>query len=213
MNIIESNQSELEKKAVELISADFDNFIEDENSDFYYLVLTGGNSIKNILNLLVESEIDWSKVKILLTDEREVAEEDSESNIKLIKDLLISKINIPEENFIRPAVDYEPENIDFIILGVGEDGHIASLFPNHDSILNNGAGYIKVSNSPKPPSNRISLSKNTILKSKNAALLFFGTQKYDAFQDFNNPLLSEKECPAKLLEDIEDLNVLVDVVK
>lgn len=213
MNIIESKQSELENKLVEFISTDFNNFMKDEKSDFYYLALPGGNSIKKILNLLSVAGIDWSRVKILLTDEREVSEHEQESNIKLIKDLLISKIDIPEDNLILPTLGFEPEHIDFIILSAGEDGHIASLFPNHESILDETLGYIKVSNSPKLPSDRISLSKNTILKAKNVALLFFGPQKYDAFQDFNNPLLSEKECPAKLLEDIENLYVLVDVVK
>jgi 6-phosphogluconolactonase len=209
MNIIQSNRKSLEKSLVELV----DFAILQNQDEYFYLALPGGNSIRNILEELSNLKTDWSKIKILLTDEREVDPESSESNLKLINDLLISKINIPENNIIKPEIGFVPEKIDFIILSAGEDGHIASLFPNHPSIKDEALGYIRVENSPKPPADRFSLSKNTISKSKNAALLFFGEEKYDAFQEFNNPLLSEIECPAKLLDSIEKLTVLVDVLK
>jgi len=57
-------------------------------------------------------------------------------------------------------------SLDIILLSAGEDGHIASLFPEHDSIENNEEYFITVSNSPKPPDKRISASRKLLSKSK-----------------------------------------------
>jgi 6-phosphogluconolactonase len=226
MQIIELQKEKLETQAVEIIEQQIADTLKIREK--FVLVLCGGNSVVGIFHKLKNAKIDWQKVHIFLVDERIVPITDDQSNFKNLQDNLISQIEIPAENIHAFSIEKGEENAlknyqkqfaeisggngaDLILLSAGEDGHIASLFPYHDSIKNEtDDSYIKVENSPKPPADRISLSRAEIAKSKSAILLFFGQNKYDAFQDFNNPLLSEIECLAKIVENIEKPFVLVD---
>jgi len=100
---------------------------------------------------------------------------------------------------------------DVVLLSAGEDGHIGSLFPNHDSIKNDEEGYILVENSPKLPEKRISASRKLIEKSENAILVFFGEGKGDAYEMFKDENTKVEECPAKLVEGIESTTIFSDV--
>jgi 6-phosphogluconolactonase len=226
LNKNESNKAELEQKAVSIISEKINTTLETGSQ--FVLTLAGGSSVGGILELLSKEEISWDKVHIFLADERIVPLDSSESNFKNLNEVFFSKIVIPEENIHKldisigtdeALIKYQNEfkksggQPDLILLSSGEDGHVASLFPQHESIKNENENYIKVENSPKAPNYRISLSKNTIKKSESAIVLFFGPSKYNAYQDFNNPLLSEIECPAQIVKEISDSYVLVNVLK
>ncbi len=120
-----------------------------KNRGLFFLALSGGKTPRKFyakLAELPEREIDWSKVHFFWSDERMVAHDNAESNFRMAYDSLISKIKIPVENIhavrtdLPPraaAVEYENEikkilgsvNFDLILLGIGPDGHTASLFP------------------------------------------------------------------------------------
>ncbi len=120
--------------------------------DVFTIALSGGSSPVRYYELLAEEEIDWTLVNIFLVDERKVSIDHLHSNFRMIKKALLSKIDIPLENLFHfktdiisvseCALEYEDRvrNVftdsypvfDLIVLGVGPDGHTASLFPGKD---------------------------------------------------------------------------------
>jgi 6-phosphogluconolactonase len=120
----------------------------------FFLALSGGNTPRNVYSLLAEQSKDslpWEKIHIFFGDERHVPPDDPESNYRMARESLLSKVPIPEENVHRIAAElpapqaadrYEQElksffhlsggawpRFDLILLGIGEEGHTASLFP------------------------------------------------------------------------------------
>lgn len=183
------------------------------------LGVPGGRSVPKIFKLLSKKKLSWSKIHFFLVDERCVSIDDEESNFKLLKENLLDHIKIPAKN-IHPfnhktgAISYSEEfkkfeNFDIILLSSGEDGHIASLYPNY-SILNKSKEFIFVSNSPKPPKRRISASKKQLEKSK-IAILLFSKGKEKAFEMFNDPKIVIEQCPAKLVNKVKENYVVTEV--
>ncbi|MDQ1344428.1 MAG: 6-phosphogluconolactonase [Patescibacteria group bacterium] len=102
--------------------------------------------------------------------------------------------------------------IEIGLFGVGPDGHVASLFPNHPALDAEGIGYVSVKDSPKPPASRIGISSGMAKSVPNAFLFFIGESKRAAYENFFNPAISERECPAKFLRNsrlavVTDLDV------
>jgi 6-phosphogluconolactonase len=108
--------------------------------------LSGGSTPKPIYELLGKEDIDWNKVSIFLVDDRYVAASDDDSNQKLVRDTLLQSAAIPEDQIIFPDTtlpldkcvsQYEARLAELlskgiphiVTLGLGGDGHIASLFP------------------------------------------------------------------------------------
>jgi len=184
--------------------------------------MVGGISIKPILKKLSKQNINWNKVHFYMLDERFANIQSEQSNYKQLKELLLDKIKIPQQN-IHPFI-YDLKNplkkynqgffknaefFDIILLSAGEDSHIASLFPNHPSIKNNLRGFIKIKNSPKPPSERITASKKLLEKSK-TAILIFAKGREQAYENFLNPCLSTEQCPAKSINPVKDKHIFTD---
>jgi 6-phosphogluconolactonase len=194
-----------------------------------YVALSGGNSVKpfyeNILFLSKFLTKDlWERVYFCFADERIVPLDSPDSNYNLVKEIFFNVLleqGLIEENQIisidpnsKDVVeDYNKKvpRVDIAILASGEDGHTASLFPKHDSIKNEDKKYVLVEKSPKPPENRISMSKNMILDCKLVFLLFIGSKKKEAYKIFRkgDPIVSE--CPVLLTKDCEELRVFTDL--
>ena len=134
-----------------------------EEKDFCSIALSGGGTPSNTYRALTRpprvNQIDWKKVKLFWGDERWVDSSDNSSNYKMVNETLINSISIPSENiFPVPTTLSSPEEgasayqktlikelstdnkgtpiFDLLLLGVGEDGHIASLFPGQEISLN-----------------------------------------------------------------------------
>ena len=110
------------------------------------LGLSGGSTPKAIYTALGKEDIDWSKVFLFLVDDRYIAADDADSNQKLVRETLLMNASIPESNIIFPDTslpleecisNYEANLAELlskgipysVTLGLGGDGHIASLFP------------------------------------------------------------------------------------
>jgi len=225
---IKGKRRELENKAASLITCSLRKTIRKKG--LAVLAVSGGQSVRGIFELLTEKKILWQKVHIFMVDERLVYLNDKESNYKLVYNTLLKKLirknKLPKENlhpFVftgkikRDIENYKRElnavsdHFDVVLLSAGEDGHIASLFPNHETIKSKKEFYISTNKSPKLPKGRMSASRRLLSKSKVFILLFFGESKRKAFENFNNPRLSICDCPAKIVKQIKKSYVLTDL--
>ena len=151
----------------------------------FHIVLAGGTTPKHVYKLLAKAQSDWQHWHIYLGDERCLAADDPERNSVMAVECLLQQLPIPETqtHFIpselgpeKAAAAYqevvsEVEEFDMVLLGIGEDGHTASLFPGHTH--DQQQLVHPVFNAPKPPPERVSLSSACL--SNNASLLIFIT--------------------------------------
>lgn len=160
------------------------------------LVVSGGRTPLALFKTLSETELEWSKVDITLADERWVDESDEASNTRLVKQNLIQN-KASEANFVSLKTDHndaadgiaEAESrlssltqpFDALILGMGEDGHTASLFPCSTQVedgLNMSSGKICIAVQPTTaPHQRISLTLPALLNSRNIFIHLTGDAK------------------------------------
>lgn len=229
LQTIVAPKEKLEQKAAEIISDKVNEILK--KKAIAVLGIPGGRSVSGIFSLLKEKELPWSKIHIFLVDERCVSINDKESNYKMAEDSfiseLVSKGKLPKSN-VRPfnynskakdfgASVYSKElqkvggHLDVVLLSSGEDGHVASLYPNHPSIVDNSSGYIPVANSPKPPAHRVSASRNLLSKSQTVVVLFFGETKKNAYNNFATKAKTTENCPAKLAMAAKNCYVLTDL--
>lgn len=159
------------------------------------------------------TKIDWNRVKFIFCDERLVSFDDPESTFKVYRDTFIAKVeDVTEEHFVvidptkdveACAKDYEeklalldsPKDghfpvFDVLLLGMGPDGHTCSLFPGHPLLEEQSRIVAPISDSPKPPPNRVTLTLPVLNKAR--ACIFVSTGE------------GKKEILKKILEDKED---------
>ncbi len=159
------------------------------------ILVSGGSTPIGMFYLLSLKKIDWAKVTIGLVDERYVAHNSTHSNAKLVREnLLINEavearfiglvhiLNAEDENIKRADMEYERfvNNVDVCVLGMGEDGHTASLFPNDkasEQDLKQSEVSIIKTQAPSEPKQRISCSKGLILSSDIIYLMITGEAK------------------------------------
>lgn len=164
-------------------------------------LLSGGSTPMNLYSLLSEETIEWEKVKIGLVDERFVPIENLFNNETQIKNNLLKNsakfatifgmvYNYENEMLNLKMVNQQYktffERIDFTILGMGEDGHTASLFPGDkesEELMNTSNIGIFSTKSPSFPYNRITCSKELIAKSNYIALFINGETKFNVLKN------------------------------
>lgn len=216
-----------------LIASDyFFNEIKDisNRQDKVFVGLSYGDSTRDFYNGIVEikdflEKEYWNKIVFCLVDEKIIDKDSKDLNYnklklefldKLIESNLITQSQIINVDLKSSKIDVDYSNlikkIDVAILGVGEDGHIASLFPEHDSIDNESENYILVSNSPKQPKNRISMSKKMFENLECSFIFFVSDEKKDAYKRFNKQASTIKRCPAKLSQ-LSKRNYILTTIK
>jgi len=215
--IIKKNKEETAKTVVYILKRFIKKLLKRQQK--VILAIPGGRSIKSILKLLKEEKLPWKQIHIFWVDERLVPLTHKNSNFKLAKPYLkhFPKENIHSYDYKKGFNTYSIElqeqgkRFDIVILSTGEDGHIASLFPHHPTIMNGNEFFISTDSSPKPPKNRMSASKNLLTRSRISILLFLGESKRDALNNFNNSKTNVKDCPAKLIKQIRQSYLITDL--
>jgi 6-phosphogluconolactonase len=171
--------------------------------------LSGGRITKTFFQVITEgaktSRVSLQQVDFFWADERCVPPDDPDSNYRLAKENLLDPLNIAAEKIHRLKGELPPDAavveanaaiqrigpkngaggpvLDVIFLGLGEDGHVASLMPNAPAaVVHSQAPYLRVANSPKPPPNRLSLSYAAIAAAKNVWMLAAGAGKEEALR-------------------------------
>jgi 6-phosphogluconolactonase len=168
------------------------------------VALSGGSTPKRTYELLAAAPLDWSRVDVVFADERCVPPDHPDSNYKLVRDTLKAPAH-----FVRMRGEDTPEaaakayarelpaTVDIIVLGMGPDGHTASLFPGQGTV-HSGERVLAVHNSPKPPPDRISVGPSVIVGARVLVMLVTGADKAEALARARSSATSVDEIPAAL---------------
>tara|TARA_B100002052_G_C15821071_1_gene570529 strand:- start:497 stop:1150 length:654 start_codon:yes stop_codon:yes gene_type:complete len=172
----------------------FGNFVKNKFS----IIVSGGRSVKSFINFLDNNKFeDNFNCDLFLSDEYVENDTVLNTNVSPLKLLsqkihFKSKFNYEGQHFLNVINNYDNQlsKVDFFesaILGVGEDGHISSLFEkNFNNDINSICNVLYVSNSPKKPKTRITISYNTLGKCKKIILLYLGKEKENVYNSKQN---------------------------
>ena len=164
------------------------------------LVLPGGSVAEAFFPVLALAAIDWTMVEVFWGDERAVPRDDRDSNYRLADELLLRRVAIDPARVHRMPADaadldaggrcYEAElervlgnplRFDIVLLGVGPDGHICSLFPGHPALSETSRRVLAVTDSPKPPRERLTLTVPALAGAE-IYIAAFGAAKADVIR-------------------------------
>ncbi|HLP16055.1 MAG TPA: 6-phosphogluconolactonase [Bacteroidota bacterium] len=184
-----------------------------------HCALSGGRSPQGVYRMLgsdpLKQRIDWKKVHIYFGDERCVPPTDPESNFGMAHSSLLSHVPVPKENihrihgemqpgeaaalYARELTTYLPDlTFDLTLLGIGDDGHTASLFPGTDIVEETqqpvGAVFV-----PMLKAWRVSLTLPVINRSRSILFIVSGKSKAAVMQRLRKTPASSKEIPASLV--------------
>lgn len=204
-------------ESLDELSTDLADYISELSEAFVkergvFVIALSGGSLISLLGKLCEAPysktVDWAKWYIFWADERVVSKSHVDSNYKLAKEGLLSKVPIVPSHVHsindsvsaeQAALDYEfgirqlvktrvinvsdisdCPKFDLVLLGVGPDGHVASLFPNHPALNENNEWVTFITDSPKPPPERITFTMPVINSASNVAMVVSGAGKSEA---------------------------------
>lgn len=208
----------LAQQAVNLIVKTAEQAIAQRGT--FHLVTAGGTTPNRCYELLRDQKHQaWSKWFIYMGDERVLPLDDPERNSSALHQAWLSSVPIPADNIkiipaelgLERAVAFYNQTLasvgpfDLVMLGMGEDGHTASLFPGHDSLMES-ADVIGVNNSPKPPSERVSLSYQRLANTRVMLKLITGVGKNSAVKAW----LDQQPLPISQLAADQQTWVYID---
>ncbi|WP_126651216.1 6-phosphogluconolactonase [Chryseobacterium aureum] len=203
-----------------------------QKKDRFVVALSGGSSPKAIFRLLATPEyaeqIEWNKIYFFWVDERWVPLNDDKSNFRMTDEALLSQVPV-DKNHIFPmysdgilpedyAKTYEQQIrsvlgdegvFDFILLGMGDDGHTASLFPGEE-VLNEKEKWVSAYYLKPQEMFRITLTAPLINKAENILVVAFGESKKHALNEVMNGAYNPALYPMQLIERKEGFQFFTD---
>ena len=208
----------------------------EQKPDNFFLAISGGNTPNVLFKCLVNSpfkeNIAWNKIHFFWCDERCVPPGNSQSNYGTANQTLLSLVPVPGQNIHRIHGEAEPQaeviryaneiehtlpfdnndlpQFDWVLLGMGEDGHTASLFPGKNFLFlySNIAG---VAQHPASGQKRISLTKNVLSNAKRITFMVTGREKAKVLSEIIKELPSSKNYPAAEIKPLDGkLDWMVD---
>jgi 6-phosphogluconolactonase len=175
------------------------------------LALAGGTTPRAAYEELAKiSGIDWTRVSVYFGDERAVPPTHADSNFRMAEAALFSRVALPADNIHRVQAElgdqdtvaraYEallPERFSVMVLGIGEDGHTASLFPGSPALKERSRRFLPVIG-PKPPPERFSVTPPVIEAARQIIMLATGSAKAEAVARALNGPLDIEHTPSGL---------------
>ena len=224
---MKKNQSIKIYSTVDELAGSFAEFLmqkvnETPEDDSFSIALSGGSTPKIIYKYLSENfedKINWKKIKIFFGDERCVPLDSEESNYKMANESLLKNIPIPKENIFRingennpvkEAARYEEilksnlpsdtgiPQFDLILLGLGEDGHTASIFPNQVNLFYS-ARLCEAAVHPQTKQKRITLTGKIINNAKLVVFIVTGKNKANVLSKIMDVNKSKSVYPASFV--------------
>lgn len=194
-----STVAELEQAAVRTILLAARHAIDLRGA--FHIVLAGGTSPRKVYESLRSAYAEWAAWHVYFGDERCLPPDHAERNSRMAAQSWLDHVAIPTaqihpipaENGAASAAGSYAQTLagiglfDLVLLGLGEDGHTASLFPEHDwGNTPNAPAAIAVFDSPKPPPERVSLSARRLSAARQVMFLVTGEGKRQAIRDWRN---------------------------
>ena len=187
----------------------------------FLVVLAGGSTPKSVYSLLAKEQADWANWHIYHNDDRCLPIDNAERNSKMARDVWLNHVPVPANQIhdipaelgnVAGAKAYAEtlkglRAFDLVILGLGEDGHTASLFP--DQMIDNSAAAVPVFNAPKPPADRITISAKRLNNTNEVMFLVTGAGKQEAVDKWR----TGRSIPATLIKPSNGVDVYCFGVK
>jgi 6-phosphogluconolactonase len=200
----------------------------------FLTALSGGNTPMQLYKLLGESfhdKVDWTRTHFFWGDERCVPVDDAGNSYGQTKKVLFDKIDIPDENIHRVLSELEPDSasreyartlsgfaepplawprFDLTLLGMGDDGHTASLFPNSPVDVDSPTLAV-TANYQGRPANRVTLTPKVLNSSRNIMFLVCGKSKAAVLSKVFNDNYEPEELPVqRIVPENGSLTLLID---
>lgn len=187
----------------------------------FHLVLAGGNTPRRIYVALAGAPADWARWHIWFGDERCLPPDHPERNSRMAAEAWLDQVPIPpaqihampaELGAGEAARQYAVtlagrDDFDLVLLGLGEDGHTASLFPGHDwGTAADAPAVLAVFDAPKPPPERISLSARRLSAARRVVFLVGGAGKRQAVAGWR----AGANLPAAAIAPAGGVDILLD---
>jgi 6-phosphogluconolactonase len=180
-----------------------------EARGIFHLVLAGGRTPRICYMHLRDMDIDWLKVHVWFGDERCLPVDDPGRNDRMADEVLLNHVSIPVNQIHRIQAELGPERaaevyallvgstvMDMVHLGMGEDGHVASLFPGHPTLAD-PRPVVPVFDAPKPPPERVSLGFPVLNAARQKVFMVTGAGKRHAL----HRIMSGESLPAAMVQD------------
>jgi len=192
---------------------------------YFSIALSGGSTPKAVFHYLAlnfRKKINWDKLLIFWSDERCVASDDQESNFKMTKDSLLDQLPVPAKNIFRimgendPSAEatryaeavrqfvpdyYDIPRFDLMMLGLGEDGHTASIFPGNLHFFNSEKLF-DLAIHPLTKQKRITATGTLINNSKTVVFLVIGEAKSELVSLVLENKPGSENLPASLVQPV-----------
>ena len=210
---IAESPDELSKRAKEFFVATAKNAIDERGQ--FTIALSGGSTPKLLYQKLVSAKLDWEKVFFFFGDERNVPPDHDDSNFRMAFETLFHPLNIDHANVYRwktevgnpveVAIEYAFSTatffqgfprFDMMLLGLGTDGHTASLFP-HTEALHEQSDIAVANLVEKLEENRFTLTFPVINNAANVVFLVSGEEKAGTLKDVVDGELRPDDLPAQ----------------
>jgi len=203
----------------------------------FRVALAGGGTPRRLYQLLAGPDfrgaVAWDRVDFFWGDERCLPLDDPESNFRMAREALLDPLRVPTGNvhavdtartpeaaaaayqadiarvFAVPATGAPPA-FDLVLLGLGPDGHTASLFPRNPVLAEERRWVAAVHDSPKPPPDRVTLTRATINRARAVVFLVSDGTKADALAGVLEGARDPQRWPAQLVQPAGTLTWLVD---
>jgi 6-phosphogluconolactonase len=187
----------------------------------FLIVLAGGNTPSGIYRMLRTADTDWSRWRVYFGDERCLPADDAERNSRMAADAWLNHVPIlqdqvhaiPAELGASAAALAYAETLrgvgdfDLVLLGLGEDGHTASLFPGRDwGVAASAPDALAVFDAPKPPPQRVSLSAARLSRTREVLFMVEGEAKREAVARWR----AGEQLPAGAIQPAGGIDVLVE---
>src|ERR1022692_551796 len=214
-----SDQQALDRNATVRILAAADRAIRARGE--FHFVLAGGDTPRGTYRRLREARVDWSGWCIYFGDERCLPADDAARNSRMVGEAWLDHVPIPTERLHAIPAELGPAQgaeayaqtlravgeFDLVLLGLGEDGHTASLFLDHEWGTASGSpDALAVFDAPKPPPERVTLSAARLSRARQVMFLVSGEAKHRAIVDWR----AGENIPARAITPLAGVDVLVE---